>query len=160
MYFCFSNKSIHMDKLNLPAYQYRITTKENKNYIFDVCRKKYVSLTPEEWVRQHFVNFLIHYKSFPAGRIGNEISLMLNGMPKRSDTVVYDKTGSPFVIIEYKAPSIKITQQVFDQIVRYNMVLKVQYLIVSNGITHYCCSINYKTNSYSFLKEIPDFSLL
>lgn len=146
-----------MSQLNLPAFQHKITTKEDKPFIFDNCRKKYVALTPEEWVRQHFVNFLVQYKSFPAGRIGNEITLNLNGMRKRTDTVVYDAAGSPFVIVEYKAPSVKITQQVFDQIVRYNMVLQVKYLIVSNGINHYCCMIDYSQNKYTFLKEIPDY---
>lgn len=147
-----------MNRLNLPAFKYKITTKEDKTFIFDNCRKKYVCLTPEEWVRQHFVNFLVKYKSFPAGRIGNEITLILNGMRKRSDTVVYDISGSPFVIIEYKAPSVKITQQVFDQIVRYNMALQVKYLIVSNGINHYCCMIDYSQNKYIFLQNIPDYN--
>lgn len=149
-----------MDRLNLPAFNYKVIRKEDKLFIFDNCRRKYVSLTPEEWVRQHFVHFLIHYKSFPAGRIGNEISLELNGMKKRSDTVVYDSEGLPFVIVEYKAPTVKISQQTFDQIVRYNMVMKVNYLIVSNGVNHYCCKIDYIRKSYEFLKEIPNFNEL
>ena len=147
-----------MQKLNLPVYDYRIKEVENKNYIFDSSRKKYVSLTPEEWVRQNFVSYLIKEKKFPAGRLVNEYTVELNGMKKRSDTVVFDSFGNPFVIVEYKAPSVKITQDVFDQIVRYNMVLKVTYLIVSNGLSHFCCKINYETNSYSFLREIPSYS--
>lgn len=147
-----------MQHLNLPSYTYRIIRKDDKLLIFDNCRRKYVALTPEEWVRQHFVNFLIHHKSFPAGRIGNEITVEFNGMKKRSDSVVYDQIGMPLVLIEYKAPSVKITQQVFDQIVRYNMVMQVKYLIVSNGLNHYCCKIDYKNKSYRFLNEIPDFS--
>jgi Type I restriction enzyme R protein N terminus (HSDR_N). len=149
-----------MKILNLPKFEYRTKTVDDKKYIFDSQRKKYISLTPEEWVRQHFVNYLINYKNYPAGLIGNEVSLNLNGMKKRSDTVVYNKEGKPFVIIEYKAPNIKITQEVFNQIVRYNMVLKVKYLIVSNGINHYCCSIDYENNSYSFLKDIPLYNEL
>ena len=147
-----------MDKLNLPIYNYKITNKEGKLFIMDSCRRKFVSLTPEEWVRQNFVHYLIDYKSFPAGRIANEITVNLNGMKKRSDTVIFDAYGLPVVIVEYKAPSVKITQQVFDQIVRYNMVLKVKYLIVSNGMRHYCCLIDYITGQYSFLPDIPDFS--
>lgn len=147
-----------MDRLNLPSFAHKVIRKEDKLFIFDNSRKKYVALTPEEWVRQHFVHFLINYKSFPAGRIGNEITVTLNGMRKRSDTVVYDQEGNPFIIIEYKAPSIKITQEVFNQIVRYNMVLRVKYLIVSNGINHYCCKIDYIRDTYEFLAEIPDFT--
>ena len=100
------------------------------------------------------------FRSFPAGRIGIEIQLNLNGLKKRADSVVYDQFGKPFVLIEYKAPSVKITQSVFDQIVRYNIVMKVDYLIVSNGLEHYCCKVDYQNNSVQFLKEIPDFSLL
>ena len=123
-------------------------------------RNKYVSLTPEEWVRQNFISYLINDKSYPKGRIGNEISLLQNGIKRRADSVIYDKYGVPFMIIEYKAPEIKITQQVFEQIVRYNMVLKVKYLIVSNGINHYCCTIDYDMNKVTFIKDIPDYNSL
>ncbi|MDO5570587.1 MAG: type I restriction enzyme HsdR N-terminal domain-containing protein [Bacteroidales bacterium] len=149
-----------MQPLNLPKFECKIKTIDEKSFIFDNQRKKYIALTPEEWVRQHFVNFLINNKKYPYGLIGNEVGLNLNGMKKRSDTVVYDKEGKPLVIVEYKAPSIKITQEVFNQIVRYNMVLRVKYLIVSNGINHYCCSIDYNTNSYTFLKDIPYYDEL
>lgn len=150
----------NMQALNLPSYPYKITQKDNRTLIFDPRRRKYVTLTPEEWVRQHFVNFLVNYKAFPAGRIANEITVELNGMKKRSDTVVFDTFGKPFVMVEYKAPSVKITQEVFDQIARYNIVMRVKYLIVSNGISHYCCMIDYSDQSYKFLKEIPDFGSL
>ena len=123
-----------MQELNLPGFNFKITTKDNRDYIFDNIRRKYISLTPEEWVRQNFIEFLINYKSYPKGRIGNEISLIQNGIKRRADSVIYDIYGKPLIIIEYKAPEIKITQQVFEQIVRYNMVLRVKYLIVSNGI--------------------------
>ncbi len=149
-----------MTILNLPAYSFRIDKREKGDYIFDIIRNKYVSLTPEEWVRQNFISYLINDKSYPKGRIGNEISLLQNGIKRRADSVIYDKYGVPFMIIEYKAPEIKITQQVFEQIVRYNMVLKVKYLIVSNGINHYCCTIDYDMNKVTFIKDIPDYNSL
>lgn len=128
-----------------------------KHQIFDQVRKRYVALTPEEWVRQHFVAYLLSEKGYPQELIANEITIKLNGTSKRCDTVVYDTYLSPLVIVEYKAPSVPITQTVFDQIVRYNMVLKVPYLIVSNGLSHYCCRINYETQTWSFLREIPTY---
>ena len=118
----------------------------------------HVALTPEEWVRQHFVHFLIKQKDYPQSLMANEVQLKLNGMSRRCDTVVYDRTLRPRVIIEYKAPTVNITQKVFDQICRYNMILQVDYLIVSNGIAHYCCKIDYATRSYSFMKEIPSYA--
>lgn len=149
-----------MLSLNLPAFETKITTREGKNVIFDVIRKRFVALTPEEWVRQHFVNFLITHKGFPQTLMANEVNLNLNGTKKRCDTVLYKRDLSARMIIEYKAPHIEITQQVFDQITRYNMVLKVDYLIVSNGLQHYCCLIDYTNQSYTFLKDIPDYSSL
>ena len=146
-----------MLSLNLPAFETKITTREGKNVIFDVIRKRYVALTPEEWVRQHFVNFLITHKGFPQTLMANEVNLNLNGTKKRCDTVLYRRDLSARMIIEYKAPHIEITQQVFDQITRYNMVLKVDYLIVSNGLQHYCCLIDYSNQSYTFLKDIPEY---
>ncbi len=119
-----------------------------------------MSLTPEEWVRQHFVEWLIGAKGFPAALMGNEVSLSQNGIARRCDTVVGDRSGHPLVIVEYKAPSIHITQKTFDQIVRYNMVLRARYLIVSNGLDHYCCHIDYETNSYRFLETIPSYNEL
>lgn len=121
-------------------------------------RKKFIILTPEEWVRQHFVNYLINHKGFPESLIANEIGITLNGTRRRCDTVVFDKHGSPMVIVEYKASSIVISQSTFDQIVRYNMVLHARYLIVSNGMNHYCCRIDYDNMSYDFLKEVPDYA--
>lgn len=146
-----------MHQLNLPPRHFKIKETEGKRYIFDELRKKYVALTPEEWVRQHFTAYLICEKHYPAGRTGNEISLLLNQRKRRCDTVVYDTNGNPLIIVEYKAPGIPVTQQVFDQIVRYNMVFRVSYLIVSNGMTHYCCRIDYATQRYFFLKDIPDY---
>lgn len=144
-----------MSELNLPPCDFKLKEDEGKQYIFDPLRRKYIVLTPEEWVRQHFVSFLIGHKNYPAGRIGNEISLLLNNRKRRCDTVVYNSCGQPQVIVEYKAPHIPITQLVFDQIVRYNMVLQVKYLIVSNGMAHYCCEIDYKSGDFRFLEDIP-----
>lgn len=146
-----------MLSLNLPPFETKITTREGKNVIFDVIRKRYVALTPEEWVRQHFVNYLIVHKGFPQMLMANEVNVILNGTKKRCDTVLYRRDLSARMIIEYKAPHIEITQQVFDQITRYNMVLKVDYLIVSNGLQHYCCVIDYTNQSYTFLKDIPEY---
>ena len=146
-------------KLNLPHYQFNIK-KNDKGalVIFDHLRQRFITLTPEEWVRQNFVRFLIEEKQFPTALMGNEVSLLHNGIKRRCDTLVADIEGNPFVIVEYKAPSIPITQSVFDQIVRYNMVMKAKCLIVSNGLQHYCCKIDYENNSYSFLRDIPNYS--
>ena len=142
--------------LNLPNFDIKVKKTTDQLLVWDVTRRKYVTLTPEEWVRQHFVHFLIANKGYRQELIANEVSIKLNGTAKRCDTVIYNQQLDPLVIIEYKAPTISITPKVFDQIVRYNMVLHVQYLIVSNGIRHFCCQINYETLSYRFLEEIPD----
>ena len=144
--------------LNLPSYPAKILKRNGKNVIFDPLRQKYVALTPEEWVRQHFVHLLTDFKGYPKGLLANEIQLDLNGTKKRCDTVLFNKDLSARMIVEYKAPNIEITQAVFDQITRYNMVLKVEYLIVSNGIRHYCCRIDYDTKKYTFLPDIPAFA--
>lgn len=149
-----------MKELNLPPFDSKLVHKEGKPYIFDIVRRQYVALTPEEWVRQHFVNFLISAKGFPRSLMANEVQLLLNGMSRRCDTVVYDRLLHPRVIVEYKAPTVNISQQVFDQISRYNMVLQVDYLIVSNGLVHYCCKMDYSTNTYTFLSEIPDYTMV
>lgn len=128
--------------------------------IYDRLRRRYVALTPEEWVRQHFVEFLISEKRYPASLMANEVGLSLNGTLRRCDTVVFDRGGHPAVIVEYKAPTVVITQKVFDQIVRYNMVLKAGVLIVSNGLSHYCCRVDYKNRRVEFLADIPDFETL
>ena len=146
--------------LNLPSYPAKILKRNGKNVIFDTLRQKYVALTPEEWVRQHFVHFLTDFKGYPKGLLANEIQLDLNGTKKRCDTVLFNKDLSARMIVEYKAPNIEITQAVFDQITRYNMVLKVEYLIVSNGIRHYCCRIDYNAMKYTFLPDIPSYTEL
>ena len=146
--------------LNLPSYPAKILKRNGKNVIFDPLRQKYVALTPEEWVRQHFVHFLTDFKGYPKGLLANEIQLDLNGTKKRCDTILFNKDLSARMIVEYKAPNIEMTQAVFDQITRYNMVLKVEYLIVSNGIRHYCCRIDYNTLKYTFLPDIPSYTEL
>lgn len=147
-----------MLSLNLPKYETKICERDGKLQIFDPLRKCHVALTPEEWVRQHFVNFLIESRGFPAALMANEVAITVNGMKRRCDTVVYDRQLQPRVIVEYKAPTVKITKEVFAQISRYNLTLKVDYLIVSNGLQHYCCRMDYPNNSYTFLQEIPEYT--
>ena len=149
-----------MLKLNLPEYQFNIKKQGKHLAIFDSLRRKFVALTPEEWVRQNFVAFLINEKHYPQGLMANEIEINQNGIKRRCDSLVADAQGAPVMIVEYKAPHINITQKVFDQIVRYNMVLKSKYLTVSNGMTHYCCIIDYENSTYSFMNDIPDYEEL
>ncbi|MBD5357121.1 MAG: type I restriction enzyme HsdR N-terminal domain-containing protein [Bacteroides sp.] len=146
--------------LNLPSFDVKIRRGDNILKIFDSLRKKYIDLTPEEFVRQHFVNWLIYHLHYPLSLMANEIGIDLNGTKRRCDTVVFNSDGTPLIIIEYKAPNIKITQKVFDQIVRYNMVLHARYLIVSNGIQHFCCMIDYLNNTYNFIPRIPCYKEL
>ncbi len=149
-----------MLSLNLPVCELKISQRDGKNIIFDRIRRRYVALTPEEWVRQHFVHFLIDHKGYPASLMGNEILLHLNGTRKRCDTVLYNRDLSARMIVEYKAPHIEITQAVFDQICRYNSVLRVEYLVVSNGLQHYCCRMDYDNQGYYFLPDVPEYALL
>lgn len=129
--------------------------------VFDPLRRRWLILTPEEWVRQHFVAHLVSDRGYPPALMANEVSIRLNGMLRRCDSVVWRRAdGSPLMILEYKAPDIEITRKVFDQIVRYNMVLQAPYLIVSNGMTHYCCKVDCEAGNYSFLPDIPDYSSL
>ena len=144
-----------MYPLNLPSFEAKIRKKGDFHEIFDPLRRKYVALTPEEWVRQHFVHYLVSEKGYPASRIANEAAIRLNSLSRRCDTVVYDKQLEPLMILEYKEPKVVITQQVFDQVARYNSVLRVPYIVVSNGISHYCYRIDFNTLEYKFLTEIP-----
>jgi len=145
-------------QLNLPEYDAKIKEENGKRLIFDPLRRRYVSLSPEEWVRQHFVNYLLTRKTYPAERICNEVSIRVNTTVKRCDTVVYDNYLTPRVIIEYKAPDVIITEEVFNQITRYNYALTVPYLIVSNGISHYCCHVDYCLMKCTFLQDVPDYN--
>ena len=146
-----------MRELNLPEYQFNIKQEEGKTKIFDASRKKYVQLTPEEWVRQNFIQFLIHEKKYPASLIAVEVGLKYNTLQKRADILIYDKQANPLLMVECKAPEIKITEEVFRQIAVYNMQFKVQYLVVTNGMDHFCCKMEYTSNSFSFLQAIPEF---
>jgi len=150
-----------MQKLNLPSYNFNIkSTENNKTQIFDNLRRKFVSLTPEEWVRQNFIKYLIEEKNFPQGLIAVEYAIAISNNTHRSDIVCFDKKGKARLIVECKAPSIKITQEVFEQAARYNMNLKTDYLILTNGLSHYCCKVNYTSKSVEYLKEIPEFNEL
>lgn len=147
-----------MQTLNLPETDLKIINKDGRLHVFDILRRKYVSLTPEEWVRQQFVHFLILHKGYPVECIGNEISITLNNTKKRCDSVVYGRNAQPIMIIEYKSPQVEITQNVFEQISRYNIRLKVEWLIVSNGMHHYCCHIDYDNGTYQFVEDVPSFN--
>lgn len=149
-----------MLSLNLPTFETKIAVKDGKNVIFDIIRRRYVALTPEEWVRQHFVHFLMEHKGYPLSLMANEVQVNLNGMKKRCDTVVYNRNLAPRMIVEYKSADVEITQEVFNQITRYNMVLKVDYLVVSNGLRHYCCRMDYEKRGYVFLSDVPDYKEL
>lgn len=142
----------------MPGYDANIKIIDDTPKIFDTLRQKFIAMTPEEWVRQNFVHYLIEYKQYIPTLMANEITLKLNGMSRRCDTVIYDIQLRPRMIIEYKAPYIEIKQKVFNQISRYNIVLRVDYLIVSNGLTHYCCKMDYENQTYSFLPDIPTYN--
>lgn len=144
--------------LNLPKAKLNIKNKENKQFIFDIIRKKYVVLTPEEWVRQHVVNYLINQKKYPKSIIAVEKQLTINTLKKRFDILVFDKKGTPELIVECKSPKIKITQDTFDQIARYNLKLNANYLMVSNGLQHFYCKMDTKNEKYVFLENLPDYS--
>ena len=146
-----------MQKLNLPTYNFKLKSSENKMLIFDKLRKKYIVLTPEEWVRQHFVYFLIEEKKYPVTLIALEKQLTIKKKKKRSDILIFNTDGKPEIIVECKAPSIKITQNTFDQIARYNLKLRANYLILTNGLEHFYCKMDFKNETYIFLKDIPHY---
>ena len=148
-----------MRQLNLPCADLKIKADvSGRAVVYDCWRRKWVALTPEEWVRQHFAWLLEQDKGYMPGRMGNEVSIRLNDTDRRCDTVIYDNEMQPYMIVEYKAPDVVLTQRVFDQIVRYNMVLHARYLTVSNGLVHYCCEIDYKNRTYRFLRDIPVYN--
>ncbi|RED38504.1 type I restriction and modification enzyme subunit R-like protein [Winogradskyella eximia] len=144
-------------ELNFPKFEYRFKSTENKVSIFDVIRKKFIILQPEEWVRQHCVHYLINDKKFPKSLINVEKELTINGLKKRYDIVIFNSDGSIFLIVECKSHNIKIDQTTFDQIARYNLVLNATYLMVTNGLNHYYCEMDMENERYSFLKTIPDY---
>ena len=147
-----------MQKLNFQLYNFRFKNNENKVSIFDEIRKKFIILTPEEWVRQHVVRFLLEEKKYPKSLINVEKVLKINGLRKRYDVVVFNSDGSIFILIECKAPEIKITQATFDQIARYNMTMNAQFLMVTNGLNHYFCQMDYENEKYTFLENLPNYN--
>ncbi|MEB3347996.1 type I restriction enzyme HsdR N-terminal domain-containing protein [Aquimarina gracilis] len=146
-----------MQKLNFPAYQFRFKSSENKVSIFDRIRKKFIVLTPEEWVRQHIISYLIDEKKYPESLINVEKLIKVNDLSKRYDVIVFKPNGDIFLIVECKSHSVKITQEVFDQIARYNLALNAEYLMITNGLNHYYCQMDYMDQRYTFLKDIPNY---
>ncbi len=146
-----------MKTLNLPEYDFNLRRSGEKQYIFDEIRRKYVLNTPEEWVRQHFIRYLVSEKGYPQSLISIEHEISLNRLTKRCDAVVFSRKGEPLMILEFKAPDIPVSQHVFDQIVRYNQVLRVNFLLITNGLKHFCCRIDFQHKDHVFLDEIPDY---
>lgn len=147
-----------LQELNFPKFSFRFKNKENKISIFDVIRKRFVILQPEEWVRQHCIHYLIDYKGYPKSLINIEKELIINSLRKRYDIVIFNSDGSIHLIVECKAPTININQNVFDQIALYNLSLNATYLMISNGINHYYCQMDFKKEKYHFLKDIPEYT--
>jgi len=146
-----------MQSLNFPRYSFRIKSEGQRKHIFDNIRKRYVLLTPEEWVRQHLISYLVEDRKYPASLLAVEMPLKINRMERRADLVLFSKNGDPLLIAECKAPGVKITQGAFDQVARYNLDMKVRYLIVSNGTVHYCAELDHVRGVWSFLRQIPAF---
>tara|TARA_B110000908_G_C10101775_1_gene378928 strand:- start:305 stop:751 length:447 start_codon:yes stop_codon:yes gene_type:complete len=147
-----------MQALNLPKYSLKLKSEGLKTFIFDCIRKKYLVNTPEEWVRQNFIQYLIQEKGYPASLMAVEMGIDVLNTKKRCDIVLYNSLGKPTIIVECKAPSIKIGQDTFDQIARYNLTLNTNYLIVTNGLQHYVCVMDHENKCYHFLEEIPAYS--
>lgn len=146
-----------MQKLNFPSFSFRFKNSENKTAIFDEIRKKFIILTPEEWVRQHVIQYLLQDKNYPKSYINIEKLIKINSLNKRYDIIVYQPNGKIYLLIECKAPEVAITQQTFDQIARYNLVLNAKYLMVTNGLNHYFCKMDFENEKYIFLKELPNY---
>jgi len=149
-----------MQQLNLPSYPIKLKEENGVKYIFDTVRKKYLKLQPEEWVRQNFIQYLVQEKKYPVSLIEIEKGLKYNELQKRADIVLNSTQGKPVVLVECKAPQVKISQATFEQVAVYNTVFKVPYLIVTNGLDHYCAKINFEDNSFQFSEEIPEYSEL
>ena len=147
-----------MQNLNFPTYSFRLKNSENNTHIFDVIRKKFVVLQPEEWVRQHCVQYLIQEKNYPISLINVEKVILINGLKKRYDIVVFNPDGSLAVVVECKAPKVQISQSVFDQIARFNLTLKASYLMITNGLNHYFCTMNHHLESFEFLETLPNYN--
>ena len=146
-----------MNELNLPPFEHKVRMQDGRPVIFDFLRRKYVALTPEEWVRQHFVHYLTEHKGYPPTLLANEVELRIGEKRLRCDTVLYTNTLRPRMIIEYKAPTVAITQRVFEQIMAYNLMLQVDYLIVSNGLVHYCFRVEKESQKFLQMEDIPNY---
>lgn len=149
-----------MESLNLPSYEFRVDEREGKRVVYDPIRQTYVRLTPEEWVRQHFVQYLIQEQGVPAGLVAIEASFRYQGQPRRADIIAHDRQGEPLLLVECKAPRVSIGQDAFDQGAQYNLVLGAPFLIVTNGQTHYACAIDFESESYRFLDALPPYDAL
>jgi hypothetical protein len=149
-----------VETLNLPTYEFRVDERDDKRVIYDPVRGTYVRLTPEEWVRQHFVQYLIQELDVPAGLVAVEAAFRYQGQPRRADVIVHDRQGDPLLLVECKAPRVSIDQEAFDQCARYNIVLEAPYLAVTNGQTHYACAIDLDARNYTFLDDLPPYDQL
>ncbi len=148
-------------QLALPKYEFNIRENtDGRKEIFDSFRRKYIVLTPEEWVRQHFLRYLVEEKGFPSSLIAVEKSIMVNQMPKRFDAMAYGKSGKPLILMEFKSPKVKLNQEVIEQVSRYNSSLQLSYLLISNGLKHYCCQLDFSNNNFKILDHIPSFEML
>tara|TARA_Y100001958_G_C21041366_1_gene410836 strand:- start:225 stop:674 length:450 start_codon:yes stop_codon:yes gene_type:complete len=148
-----------MENLNFKNYHLKTKIKENKQYVFDEVRKKYIILTPEEWVRQNCIQFLIHEKKYPKSLISVEKKLSINTLTKRYDIIIFNSSGEIYLLVECKSPKVKISQKTFDQLARYNLAFKSRYVMITNGLTHYFCEVDYVNKKYSFLKEVPSYKI-
>ncbi len=160
LHFLYLHKHIFMQALNLPSYRFNIKELNGKKTIFDPIRKKMVALTPEEWVRQHFIAFLIESKGFPASLMGVESKVNINGLSQRADIICFNTLRKPILVVECKAPKVKITKDVFDQASRYNIQLQTRLICVTNGLHHYCALLSENGRGYNFLEEMPDYKAL
>ena len=147
-----------MQKLNFPDYSFRFKNSENKPAIFDIIRKKFIILTPEEWVRQHIVHFLLEQKKYPKSHINVEKIIKINGLTKRYDIVVFRPDGKILILVECKAPEVPISQSTFDQIARYNLTMNAEYMMVTNGLNHYFCQMDHGAEKYNFLRDLPEYT--
>jgi hypothetical protein len=149
-----------MQKLQLPEYTFRLKEKTGKKLIFDEFRQKWVVLTPEEWVRQRFLKYLVSENHFPGSLLSVEKKVLINGLYQRFDLLVYDRKGKPLLIAEFKAPSVEITRLAFDQAIRYNTVLKAPFFLISNGLTHFLCRVDFENRKTEYLNGLPEYSSL
>lgn len=147
-----------MDNLNLPPFDYQVRQTDDETFIFDIIRKKYLVLTPEEWVRQHFVHLMINQFNYPKSLISLETGHLYNQLHKRTDIIVYDRNAEPFLLIECKAASVELSQKTFEQVCVYNQTVKAPYICITNGIKTLCCEVNLTTNEVNYLKTLPKFN--